>query len=281
MTPRRDAGTDLAVAGPLGGCWRAGRSPADLGHATTARPRRNGQLESHGHRAYVHQLVPSFVYGASFDGGILTFEVEITSTAMRLDPTVVVACRARGVRAACGLATTNAAPLASGIDLAAADKAVRVQDDLFQPRQRPLAREDRDPRGQDRRGARSTCSSTSRRTTCAPSSEDAAKRGEQARPGSDAQKIGDFYESFMNEARAEELGLKPLEARAGRDRSRSRPRPISRAISRAMFKLNLINPLVGFVDGDARRAGSRDPVYLPGRPRPARSRLLPQERRPS
>jgi predicted metalloendopeptidase len=28
--------------------------------------------------------------------------------------------------------------------------------------------------------------------------------------GSEAQKIGDFYESFMNEARAEELGITPL-----------------------------------------------------------------------
>src|SRR5215212_7818045 len=41
--------------------------------------------------------------------------------------------------------------------------------------------------------------------------EEASKSANKT-PGSEAQKIGDFYESFMNEARAEELGLAPLKA---------------------------------------------------------------------
>ena len=38
--------------------------------------------------------------------------------------------------------------------------------------------------------------------------EEAAQATDRA-PGSDRQKIGDFYESFMDEARADTLGLSP------------------------------------------------------------------------
>ena len=102
------------------------------------------------------------------------------------------------------------APLASGIDLATFDTAVRPQDDLFRhvnggwlaktaiPRGQVLVRLVRHPGRQvagrpagDRRGR---------------------GEGRNKTPGTEAQKIGDFYESFMNEARIEELGLKPIEA---------------------------------------------------------------------
>ena len=82
----------------------------------------------------------------------------------------------------------------------------------------------------------------------------------------------------MNEARAEELGLKPLAGRAGRDRPLETKTDLARYFAR-MFKLNLINPLVGFVDGDAQAARPRDPVRVSGRPWSSRSRLLPQGRR--
>ncbi len=79
-------------------------------------------------------------------------------------------------------------------------------------------------------------------------------------PGSDAQKIGDFYASFMNEARVEEIGLKPLEAEfAAIDRLQTRT-DLARYFAR-MFKLNLINPLVGFVDGDAQQP-DREILYV-------------------
>ncbi|HUS25366.1 MAG TPA: peptidase M13, partial [Candidatus Binatia bacterium] len=41
--------------------------------------------------------------------------------------------------------------------------------------------------------------------------EESAKKTDKA-AGSDEQKVGDLYASYMDEARAEELGLKPLEA---------------------------------------------------------------------
>ncbi len=57
--------------------------------------------------------------------------------------------------------------------------------------------------------------------------EDAAKRANKP-AGSDAQKIGDFYESFMDEARADALGLTPVQAELATidaldDKGRSRP----------------------------------------------------------
>ena len=53
--------------------------------------------------------------------------------------------------------------------------------------------------------------STSHRPICARSPKRRPSRPARA-PGSDAQKIGDFYESFMDEARVEEIGMKPLES---------------------------------------------------------------------
>lgn len=45
--------------------------------------------------------------------------------------------------------------------------------------------------------------------------EDAAKESGK-KPGSDLQKIGDLYESFMDEAKLDKLGLKPIEAELAR-----------------------------------------------------------------
>ncbi|MGE3275784.1 MAG: M13 family metallopeptidase [Vicinamibacterales bacterium] len=89
--------------------------------------------------------------------------------------------------------------------------------------------------------------------------EEAAKSTDKA-PDSDAQKIGDFYESFMDEARVEELGLAPLGPELDAiDRITTRD-GVARYFAR-MFKLNLINPLVGFVDGDAGEP-TRDILYI-------------------
>ena len=79
-------------------------------------------------------------------------------------------------------------------------------------------------------------------------------------PGSEAQKIGDFYESFMNESRANDIGLKPVESEmAAIDRIATKT-DLARYFAR-MFKLNIINPLIGYVDGDAKQP-DRDTLYV-------------------
>ena len=48
-----------------------------------------------------------------------------------------------------------------------------------------------------------------------------ARRATQAAPGSIGQKVGDFYKSFMDEARIESLGITPLKGELARDRRAS------------------------------------------------------------
>ena len=89
--------------------------------------------------------------------------------------------------------------------------------------------------------------------------EEAAKSTAKT-AGSEAQKIGDFYESFMNEARAEELGLTPLKAELAAIDALKTKTDLARHFAR-FFKLNLINPMVGYVDGDAQQP-THDILYV-------------------
>ena len=89
--------------------------------------------------------------------------------------------------------------------------------------------------------------------------EEAAKSTTKT-PGSEAQKIGDFYESFMNEARAEQLGITPLKAELDAIDAIKTKTDLARHFAR-FFKLNLINPIVGYVDGDAQQP-TNDILYV-------------------
>ncbi|MGE0462181.1 MAG: M13 family metallopeptidase [Vicinamibacterales bacterium] len=150
------------------------------------------------------------------------------------------------------------APLVSGIDLTAADKAVRPQDDLFRHVNGAwLARTDI-PADKSSYGAFDRLFDKSQEDLRAIAEEAAGAAGRA--PGSDAQKIGDFYESFMNEPRADELGLTPLAGELAAIDALSTKADLARHFAR-FFKMNLINPIVGFVDGDAQEPG-REILYL-------------------
>ena len=85
------------------------------------------------------------------------------------------------------------------------------------------------------RTAPSTSCSTRPRRTSAPSSRKPRSRTTKT-PGSEAQKIGDFYDSFMNEARAEQLGIAPLKAELDAidaHQDQGRPGPALRALLQA------------------------------------------------
>ena len=79
-------------------------------------------------------------------------------------------------------------------------------------------------------------------------------------PGSDAQKIGDFYESFMDEKRAEAQGLAPLKPELDAIDALKTKSDLARHFAH-FFKLNLLNPIVGYVDGDAQEPG-KDILYV-------------------
>ncbi len=145
-----------------------------------------------------------------------------------------------------------AKPLVSGLDVASFDKAVRPQDDPFHHVNGTWLAKTEIPADKSSYGSFDMLFDKSQADLRAIV-EEAAKASNKA-PGSDPQKIGDFYESFMNEARAEELVLTPLDAElAAIDRIATKS-DLARYFAR-MFKLNLINPLVGFVDGDAKEPG--------------------------
>jgi predicted metalloendopeptidase len=149
-------------------------------------------------------------------------------------------------------ATTSPSEVGSGVDLAAFDKDVRPQDDLFHHVNGAWLAKTEIPSDKSSYGSFDMLVDKSQADLRAIV-EDAAKQSNKA-AGSDAQKIGDFYESFMNEQRVEEIGLKPLESElAAVDRIASKA-DLARYFAR-MFKLNVINPLVGYVDGDAQRPG--------------------------
>ena len=150
------------------------------------------------------------------------------------------------------------APAASGIELSSFDTNVRPQDDLFHHVNGGWLAKTEIPADKSSYGSFDMLVDKSQADLRAIV-EDAAKNTTKT-AGSEAQKIGDFYESLMNESRAEELGLKPLESElAAIDRLQTKT-DLARYFAR-LFKLNVINPLVGYVDGDAQQP-DRDILYV-------------------
>ena len=147
---------------------------------------------------------------------------------------------------------------ASGIDLSAFDKGARPQDDAFKHVNGAWLAKTEIPADKSSYGTFDILVDKSQDDLRAIV-EEAAKMPNRT-PGSDAQKIGDFYESFMNEARAEELGFSPLQTELATIDGLKTKTDLARYFGR-MFKLNLINPLVGFVDGDAQQP-DRETLYV-------------------
>ena len=149
-------------------------------------------------------------------------------------------------------------PAASGIDLATFDKATRPQDDTFIHTNGVWLAVTDIPADKSSYGAFDMLFDKAQADLRAIV-EDAAKRADKP-AGSDAQKIGDFYESFMDEARAGALGLTPVQTELATIDALTTKADLARYFAR-MYKLNLINPLTGFVDGDAQQP-DREILYV-------------------
>ena len=171
---------------------------------------------------------------------------------------LVVMCLAA---AACMKPAAPSAPakvLESGIDPDSFDRAVRPQDDLFRHVNGAWLTKTDIPADKASYGAFDILFDKAQADLKAIV-EDAGKSTAKT-PGSEAQKIGDFYESFMNEAKAEELGLTPLKAELDAIDALKTKSDVARHFAH-FFKLNLINPIVGYVDGDAQEPG-KEILYL-------------------
>jgi endothelin-converting enzyme len=74
-------------------------------------------------------------------------------------------------------------------------------------------------------------------------------------PAGDSQKVGDFYASFMDEARVESLGLAPLQPELARIATVRTTRDLAVAIGR-MQRISTMQPLAYYVGIDAKNSGS-------------------------
>ena len=103
----------------------------------------------------------------------------------------------------------HADPAVSGINLNNADNSVRIQDNFFLHVNGTWVKNTEIPADRSSWGAFDELYDSTL-PQLRGIIEDAAKNG-AATPGSDAQKIGDLYASFMDEAKLQELGAKPLD----------------------------------------------------------------------
>jgi putative endopeptidase len=146
----------------------------------------------------------------------------------------------------------------SGLDPAAFDRSVRPQDDLFHHVNGAWLAKTEIPADKASYGAFDILFDKAQEDLRGIV-EEAGKSATRA-AGSDAQKIGDFYASFMNEARVEELGLAPMKAELEAIDAMKTKSDVARHFAR-FFKLSLINPMVGYVDGDAQQP-THDILYV-------------------
>jgi len=96
----------------------------------------------------------------------------------------------------------------SGLDLAHIDSAVRPQDDLFRFMNGKWLKESKIPEDRASDGAFYWLYEQAEKQVKQIILDQAASSGAS---GSNAQKIGDLYNAFMDEAKAEQLGIGPIE----------------------------------------------------------------------
>ena len=111
------------------------------------------------------------------------------------------------------VAATAAAPI-SGVDVGSIDRGVRSQDDFFRYSQGKWLQDVEIPSDRASWGAFNIAQDkveTQIRTLIEQADQDKNKKA-----GSDAQKMGDFYASYMNEQRRNEQGMAPLKGELAR-----------------------------------------------------------------
>jgi predicted metalloendopeptidase len=139
-----------------------------------------------------------------------------------------------------------AAPPASGIDVAAFDKSVRPQDDFFRYVNGTWLDKTSIPADKASYGSFEVLYDKAQ-TDLRAIVEDAGKAGGAI--GSDARKIGDFYASFMDEAKIEALGVKPLQAELAAVDAIKTKSDLAKAFGH-FFVMGCDTPLSAFTEGD-------------------------------
>ncbi|MES2149631.1 MAG: M13 family metallopeptidase [Pseudomonadota bacterium] len=140
-------------------------------------------------------------------------------------------------------------PLASGIATEYNEPAIRVQDDFFAHLNGKWLKNTEIPADKSSWGAAAKLYDDTQPQLLAIIENSAKNPNKVA--GSDAQKIGDFYASYMNEARLETLGLKPLNEALAHVASLSDKRQIAVLMAHGS-KLGVATPFDFGIHQDAR-----------------------------
>jgi putative endopeptidase len=149
-------------------------------------------------------------------------------------------------------------PLVSGLDAASFDRSVRPQDDLFRFVNGGWLQRTEIPADKPAYGG--FYEAIDRTQEQLKSLVEATASGQHP-AGSDAQKIGDFYTAFMDEARAEALGITPLAPEFAAIDALATKTDLARYFARQM-KLGIGGaPLAPYVDGDAKDP-AQNTLYL-------------------
>ncbi len=126
---------------------------------------------------------------------------------------VLAACNSENPSTEAQAPLAAAAPVAkapvSGIDKTQADSAVRAQDDLFRAVNGTWLKNFEIPADKSNYGSFNKLADDAEANIKSIIEE--ASQAADATPGSEKQKVGDFFKSWMNEAKTEELGDKPLQ----------------------------------------------------------------------
>ena len=142
-------------------------------------------------------------------------------------------------------------PLASGVMVANNDKTVRAQDDLYRSINGQWLAKTEIPADRSNYGSFTMLADKSEADERAIIEESANAKANP--PGSEAQKVGDLYASFMDEKRADELGVTPIA-------------PLLAKVDAIKTKADLVKtfgeltpygiggPFGGFVNTDARKS---------------------------
>jgi putative endopeptidase len=153
--------------------------------------------------------------------------------------------------------TKPAAPL-SGIDVQYIDPSVRAQDDFFNHLNGKWIKATQIPADKASWGTFAQLRDDTQPQLLALI--EAAQKDSKRKAGSETQKIGDLYASFMDEDRLEQLGYKPLTAELQRIRTLSDKKGIPALISH-LRKIGVSAPYSVYVGQDA-RASTRYAAYI-------------------
>ncbi len=141
--------------------------------------------------------------------------------------------------------------LSSGIDFGAFDKSIRFQDDLFRAVNGSWLAKTEIPADRSEYGVFSILAEKAENDlreiidSCAAAKDNA--------PGSERQKVGDLYASFMDEARAEKLGIEPIAPRLAAVDAVATKADLIRTLAE-LSKFGVSGPLGCYVGTDAKKS---------------------------